>query len=293
MGAFVEDEVLKEIDESLTDLERRTSLLKFRQEKGLGLKAVEKSKILVALSDPELRRRTTLVVPEGQLVEIIRSFWQLINSDMRTGGIKSHRTDHFQNGIEISHDLGIQTICFIQEGYPPPSVGVDLFFDPVKRIGVEAYINSLGGLIFVDPDLNQAWPENVKSLIQASALAHYAAIVCPRLESAEIDTDSSKEDISGPKPKKKKRKLKHRRPHLRRLSGDKRGTFRQLALAISSGAFSVERIEKIIKAGRHRTFVKEFKAESVGDGKVDPLRLYGRISPVRFLNTYISLVREA
>lgn len=298
MKQMIDESVLKEIDLTLDEVEKRKALLKFRQEHGLGLKAVERNNLLEALGDPEVQQHTSSVIFDRQLLEIIRSFWQCINSPMRTNAIMSFRLDHFHNEIKIARGLGIKALCFIQEGYAPPEVVADLYFDPTTRVGIEAYINMLGELVFSDVELNQAWPNGIRRLIQASVLAHYATITCPQLEVAEElkeergpTEDDEDSGPRGPDEPKRKRKVPFRRAHLRTLAEGFHATARQLALSITSGKFSEEDVDRIIQEGKRRTFVKEvFRPSGEEAPPIEPHHLYRKISPIKFLNAYLSLV---
>lgn len=280
---------MKLIDATLEEAERRNALLKFRGEHGLGIKLVKRKYLLEALES--LNANAMSVVLNEQLLEIIKSFWAcIIDPLMRTGSILGHHLDFLRNEVKLTATIGIKAICFIQEKYEPPEVLVDLYFNEKNKEGVEAKINKLGELVFIDPDINRLWPINIRRVIQASVLAYYLVLVCPGIckESPSGD-DDEKDNEKREQKKKRKGVINFRRAHLRTLPEGYVASARQLALAISSGKYSEEEIEHIVQEGRHQTFVKEFSKEDSDLPNIDPRKLFSKISPIKFLNAYLDL----
>lgn len=291
MGATaISGSLVRLVDATLEEAERRNALLRFREDNGLGIKLVKREHLLQVLERSDME--TTSVVLDEQLLEIIKAFWScIIDPEMRTGSILSHHLDLLHNEIKLSSAIGIKAIGFIQEQYDPPEVLLDFYFNHEKREGVEALINKLGELVFLDPDINNLWPLSIRRIIQASALAYYLALVCPGVcRESTIKDDGQQKHVEKVNKKGKKRKIiSFRRAHLRTLPDGYVASAKQLALAISSGKYSEEEIDGIIQEGKHQTFVSEFSRDSSDLPAIDPRRLFNRISPIKFLNAYLDL----
>lgn len=282
----IEEQVLAEATLLLKEIERRKALVKYKKEHGIGLKGFDRKNLLGILADPDTQQRTIAIVLDDQFTEIIHAFWANINSPHRTNAILGHHLDHFYNEIRISRQVGIESLCFIQEGYIPPTVGVDLYFDPDTREGIEAQINRMGEIVFLDIEINQVWPQGIRKLLQGSILAHYQAITCPRLSEEESDDDGGK-GLEGPGQS----VIKSRRAHLRRLPLGYHASLIQLALAVAQGKFSEEEVNRIIAEGRHITFVRELFPQEEQDFTLSPRHLL-RSDPIKFFNTFMTLIES-
>lgn len=293
MRKGIDDTVLlTEVEETLKEIERQKAILRYRKEKNIELKAVNREELIEALKSLQVEEQAVIILFENHLLEISRWLWEEINSPRRTSAVMGHRMDHFLNHIYISRKLGITSICFIQEGFVSPSVGVDMYVNYETKEGIEGYLDG-GKLCFKDPEVDQLWPKGVRFLLQASILAHYHDIVISREKVVEEITqeitegrEELKEEIS---LERKKREMKFRRAHLRDLK-DKLASPKQIALAIESGKYSEQEVQRIIENG-HITFVREFVADEQLPA-VEPRRLFQRIDAVRFLNLYLASARK-
>ena len=281
--------LIKLIDATLEEAEKRNALLRFREDHGLGIKLIKREYLLKTLED--LSIDPSSIILSEQLLEIIRSFWACITDPlMRTASIMGHHLDFLVNEVKLTNTIGIRAICFIQEKYDPPEVLVDLYFNEKTKEGVEVVVNKLGELVFLDPDINKLWPINIRRVVHASVLAYYFALVCPGICEDFPAMDEEKNDKEKREQKKKRKGVVNfRRAHLRTLPEGCIASVRQLALAISSGKYSEDDIERIIREGKHQTFVKEFLREEGDFPEIDPRKLFNKISPIKFLNAYLDL----
>jgi len=190
---------LRAVGMALGNLEHRNVILRYRRERGIELQTMPRSLLTGRITD-QLREEADQIILDGHWNQIISDFWSNITSPDRTGAIMGYKIDHFQNRIQTLALLGVQSLCFIQEGYVGPSVGVDFYFDAQNRQGVEAYLDESGAIHFTDPEVDQLWPKGLRIFLNAAALAHYQDIVCPGLfreEPTEGNRAATREERTG------------------------------------------------------------------------------------------------
>lgn len=284
--------LLAEVEETLKEIERQKAILRYRKEKNIELKAINRDELIETLKSLQVEERAINILFENHLLEISRWLWEEIDSSRKTLAIMGHRMDHFLNHIYISRKLGITSICFIQEGFISPSVGVDMYVHYETKEGIEGYVDG-GKLYFKDPEVDQLWPKGIRLLLQASILAHYHDIVISREkivgEVAQEITEGMEELKEKVSLEENKREIKFRRAHWRHLK-DKLASPKQIALAIETGSYSEQEIQRIIENG-HITFVREFIADEQLPA-VEPRKLFQRIDAVKFLNLYLASTRK-
>ena len=282
---------LRAVSGALSDLERRNVILRFRRERGIELQTIPPSLIANRITD-QLRQEADQIVLDGHWDQIIHDFWSNIGSLDRTGAIMGYKMDHFQNRIQTLALLGVQSICFIQEGYTSPAVGVDFYFDAQTRQGIEAHLDESGMIRFSDPEVDQLWPRGLRIFLNAAALAHYQDIVCPHLFKEEpmqgrhpvTEEDEESTDEGGERTR---RTPISKRAYFRQLPEGYKPSRRQIALAYAEGRFGPEEIERHLGEGR-KTYVGEWvRPEDVEEAN-NPRRLIG--VAVSFLDGYSRFV---
>jgi hypothetical protein len=283
---YISRETSAAVNEALADVERRTAILRYRRQNGIELRAVNRQLLESAFFSEAAQRDIGEIVVGDQFDQIIADFWSNISSPYRTASVMGHRLDHFTNRVNAVVLLGIQSFCFIQEGYLAPEIGVDIYFNQELREGVEVYVRGNGVLVFADSEVEQVFPESVRKLLCAAVLAHYQDIVCPHItDTDEYEGDTaviSRRTATGTAS----RRITKRRSHFRRLPHGYKPSQLQLALALCSGRFTREQVETHIRDGG-MTYVTEYMRPDKETGYREPRRLVG--NAVRFLDIYSRL----
>jgi len=276
---------LRAVGTALDGLEHRNVILRYRRERGIELQTMPRS-LLAGRITEQLRQEADQIILDGHWNQIISDFWSNITSPDRTRAIKGYKIDHFQNRIQMLALLGVQSLCFIQEGYAGPAVGVDFYFDAENRQGVEAYLNESGAIHFTDPDVDQLWPKGLRTFLHAAALSYYQDIVCPGLfreEPAEGNHAAIGEERTSEEGENRRQTSMSKRAHFRQLPEGYKPSRRQIALAYAEGRFGPEEIEQHLGEGR-KTYVGEWvRPEDIEEAN-NPRRLIG--VAVSFLDGY-------